>query len=79
MKSTQTVRITVLGRLGERFAQAFDGMLIVPRPGATEIVGELIDQAQLHGLLARIRDLGLSLASVTVTDVDSAAGDQEGG
>ncbi len=61
------------GRLSERLAAAFDGMTLVRRTGATELVGEFVDQAQLHGLLTRIRDLGLELESVTVLDVDPAA------
>ncbi|HET7450895.1 MAG TPA: hypothetical protein VFJ78_09870 [Gaiellaceae bacterium] len=66
MKATPTVRITVRGRLSERLAAAFDGMTLVRRSGATELTGELVDQAQLHGLLTRIRDLGLELESVNV-------------
>ena len=54
------------GRLSERFAAAFDGMTLVRCGGATELVGETVDQAQLHGLLTRIRDLGLELESVNV-------------
>jgi hypothetical protein len=34
------------------------------RPGETVVVGPVVDQAALHGLLARIRDLGLPLISV---------------
>jgi hypothetical protein len=62
------IRIRVRGRLSAHFAGAFDGMKLVPRSGATELVGEVVDQTQLHGLLARIRDLGLELESVTVLD-----------
>ena len=54
------------GRLSDHFATAFDGMTLVPRSGATELVGTVADQAQLHGLLTRIRDLGLDLESVSV-------------
>lgn len=68
MDSTRTVRVRVRGRLSERLAAAFDGMTLVQRGGATELVGEMLDQAQLHGLLTRIRDLGLELESVTVVD-----------
>ena len=77
MKSTRTVRITVGGRLSERLAAAFDGMTLVRRGGATELVGEVVDQAQLYGLLARIRDLGLELKAVTVAGADTAAPDRE--
>ncbi len=54
----QRVRITVRGRLSPRLA--------VHRRGHTDLVGEIADQAQLHGLLSRIRDLGLELEHVTV-------------
>ena len=66
MNTTLSIRITVRGRLSQRLAAAFDGMTPVRRAGATELVGEVADQAQLHGLLSRIRDLGLELESVTV-------------
>src|SRR6266571_1018019 len=45
---------------------AFSGMAPVHRRGHTDLVGEIADQAQLHGLLSRIRDLGLELEHVTV-------------
>ena len=67
MTSTQTVRITVSGELSEHFGAAFDGMTLVHRAGTTELVGPVVDQAQLHGLLTRVRDLGLDLESVSVT------------
>ena len=62
----QRVRITVRGRLSPRLASAFDGMTPYYRRGHTDLVGEIADQAQLHGLLSRIRDLGLELEHVTV-------------
>jgi hypothetical protein len=43
----------------------------------TELVGEVADQSQLHGLLSQIRDLGLDLESMTVIDADRAAPDKE--
>jgi hypothetical protein len=62
----QRVRITVRGRLSPRLASAFDGMTPRYRRGHTDLVGQIADQAQLHGLLSRIRDLGLELQHVTV-------------
>lgn len=73
MKSTLSIRITVRGRLSDRFAAAFDGMTLARRADVTDLVGEFVDQAQLHGLLRRIRDLGLELESLSVADVDPAA------
>jgi hypothetical protein len=60
-------RIVVRGRLSARLARAFEGMTLVRHSGRTELVGEIADQAQLHGLLARVRDLGLELQRVSVT------------
>lgn len=51
----------------------FDGALVIPDPiEGTTLELQALDQAALHGLLARVRDLGLSLRSVTPID-DSCA------
>lgn len=44
----------------------FDVLPGVPAPGETTLSGPVVDQAALHGLLARIRDLGLPLVSAIV-------------
>jgi hypothetical protein len=64
-------RITVEGEVSRRYATAFEGMEIRAADGKTEITGPVIDQAQLHGLLSRIADLGLTLRSVTPLDTDT--------
>jgi hypothetical protein len=61
------VRITVRGRLSTRLALAFEGLSAQYDGGRTELVGHVADQAQLHGLLSRIRDLGLELEQLTVS------------
>lgn len=68
MNHMRCVRIRVRGRLGGRLATVFEGMTLLRREGATELVGPVADQAQLHGILTRIRDLGIDLESVTTTD-----------
>jgi hypothetical protein len=77
MKSTLSIRITVREHFGARLGTAFDGMTLVPRADATELVGDVVEQAQLHGLLTRIRDLGLTLQSVTVSDAKHNTPDRE--
>jgi hypothetical protein len=58
-------RIRVKGRLGAHWAASFDGLTITPaEDGTTVIEGPVDDQAALHGVLHRVRDLGLSLESV---------------
>ena len=61
--------IRVTGLLDSRWAASFDGMRLTPeRGGTTTIHGPVVDQAALHGLLRTLRDLGLSLVSVTQVD-----------
>lgn len=57
--------IVVNGELGERFASAFSGMTIRAADGRTHITGDVLDQSHMHGILDRIRDLGIELISVT--------------
>ena len=57
--------IRIEGHLGESWAARFEGMSSRHEPeGETTLSGRL-DQAGLHGVLVRIRDLGLKLISVT--------------
>ena len=58
-------RITVRGRLSERFASAFAGMRLEPADGKTRLEG-VVDQSQLYGVLDRLRDFGLDLLQVEV-------------
>ena len=58
-------QIRVKGRLGPRWADWFAGLTITPEAnGDTLLTGPVVDQAALHGLLRRVRDLGLPLLSV---------------
>jgi hypothetical protein len=56
--------IVVRGRLSSRYAGAFDGVTLEPRPGETRLHADLADQAQLYGLLNRLRDFSIELVSV---------------
>ncbi len=59
------------GHLEPRWAAWFDGMALIQQgDGTTVIHGPVIDQAALHGLLQRVRDLGLPLLAVTRLDPD---------
>jgi hypothetical protein len=58
--------IRLKGHLDARWAAWFDGLnLTRESDGTTIISGPVVDQAALHGLLAKVRDLGLPLVSVT--------------
>jgi hypothetical protein len=57
--------IQVAGALGDHWASWFDGMTLdVDGDGTTVISGPVADQAVLHGLLGRLRDLGIPLVSL---------------
>lgn len=60
-------RITVQGELDSKWADWFNGLTISQAArGETVLVGAIVDQAALHGILAKIRDLGLPLLSVQI-------------
>ena len=65
--------IRVMGRLGSRWASWFDGLTLTHADdGTTVISGPIVDQAALHGLLQRLRDLGVTLLSLTCTAAGEA-------
>lgn len=62
-------RIRVDGHLDAHWSPWFAGLTLTPESdGTTSLTGVVADQAELHGLLAKIRDLGVSLLSVAVID-----------
>jgi hypothetical protein len=59
-------RICVRGRLDSAWADWFDGLSVTAdAEDNTILAGMLADQAALHGVLVKVRDLGLTLLSVT--------------
>lgn len=57
--------IRIGGHLDNEWINWFDGLTITPEDnGNTLIIGKIVDQAELYGVLRRIRDIGLSLISV---------------
>ena len=62
-------RIQVTGYLDDRWSDCLGGMAIqLQEDGTTVLVGPVVDQAALHGVIIRIRDLGLPLLSVRRVD-----------
>lgn len=76
--SSQSViyQIRIKGHLGRQWAARFEGLTIrLEDNGDTLLIGPVVDQAALYGLLRKVRDLGLPLLSVNqvpAEDPDSA-------
>jgi hypothetical protein len=69
--------IRVAGHLDQRWAEWFDGLTLTREgDGTTVLQGRVADQPALHGLLVKIRDLGLTLLSVTPSMPDSSAAER---
>jgi hypothetical protein len=66
--------IRLTGHLDARWAAWFDGLTVTHgRDGTTVLSGPIADQAALHGVIQRVRDLGLPLVSVTRVEPDRSS------
>ena len=76
-------RIRVKGNLEQKWSDWFDGFTITPQVNdETLLTGPVVDQAALHGLLAKIRDLGLPILLVKQVEATLVTAEQplsEGG
>ncbi|MBP1703143.1 MAG: hypothetical protein H6Q38_2250 [Chloroflexi bacterium] len=67
--------IRLKGHLEARWEQWFDGLIIsLEEDGSTLLSGPLADQAALHGILKKVRDVGLTLLSVNSVKPDRKEG-----
>lgn len=67
--------IRIKGHLHDRWADWFEGLTITREAnGETLLTGPVVDQAALHGVLRKVRDLGLPLVSVNQIDPKQANG-----
>ena len=67
-------QIRIEGHLGDQWTDWFDGLAItLDDNGDTLLTGSVTDQAALHGLLRKVRDLGMPLVSVTSVSVEKGA------
>ena len=56
--------IHIKGHIGESIGKQFEGCSVRCQPDGNTVLSGMLDQAALHGVLARIRDLGLTLIAV---------------
>jgi hypothetical protein len=71
LDSSAVYQIKVQGRLDDGWSDWFDGMSITFENGTSVMVGAVVDQAALHGVLVKIRDMHLTLISVTRIEAHS--------
>ncbi len=70
MKEPQKCRIRIKGLMNHSWSGWFENFNICHRNGETILSGTVPDQSALHGLLNKIRDLGIELISVELHDSD---------
>lgn len=65
-REARRYEIRIRGHLDTRWASWFEGMSLTHAPdGTTALSGIVADQAALHGLLQKLRDIGVPLISIT--------------
>jgi hypothetical protein len=65
-------QIKLQGHLDGAWTDWFGGLIVTPEEdGDTLLTGPVVDQAALHGLLKKVRDLGLTLVSVNPVDTST--------
>jgi hypothetical protein len=70
-------QIRIRGQLDSQWTDWFEGLSItLEENGDTLLSGPVVDQAALHGLLKKVRDLGMPLVSVNRVQVDETHQDQ---
>lgn len=70
--------LRISGHLDQHWSTWFSGLSLVREDdGTTTLRGAVTDQAELHGLLAKVRDLGVTLISVTPIDAAHDADSQQ--
>jgi len=64
MNAPASYEIRVAGHLSANWAARFEGLSMRHEPEGETVLSGCLDQAALHGVLVRVRDLGLNLISV---------------
>ena len=67
--------IRVAGHLSENWAARFEGLSMRHEPEGETVLSGSLDQAALHGVLVKIRNLGLNLISINRVEAEEAIDD----
>ena len=74
-RQPRSYQIRIKGHLGDQWSDWFEGLTItLEEDGNTHLIGPVVDDAALHGLLKKVRDLGMPLLSVNRVESDQADG-----
>ncbi len=71
------VEIRIKGRIAPHWSDWFEGLAVTYTGDDTILIGEILDQAALYGLVARVRDLGLSLVAVNSVEIEHHESEKE--
>jgi len=75
ISSWSSTNIRLKGHLGRGWTDWFEGLTIrLADNGDTLLTGPVVDQAALHGVLRKVRDLGMPLVSVSAVNLDFETG-----
>ena len=74
MNAPEVYEIRVAGHLSENWAARFEGLSMRHLPEGETVLSGLLDQAALHGVLRKIRDLGMNLISVNRIEAAASKG-----
>ena len=73
MNAPRLYEIRVVSHLSANWAMHFDGLSMRHEPEGKTVLSGMLDQAALHGVFVKIRDLGLYLISVNPVDVTESS------
>lgn len=73
INAPEPYEIRVAGHLSENWAARFDGLSMRHEPEGQTTLSGMLDQAALHGVFVKIRDLGLNLISVNLVESRESA------
>ena len=78
MISEEHYEVRIEGHLSGNWIECFDGVTMTYDPSGETVLDCIMDQAALHGLLSRLRDLGIVLVAVNRVDEDSRKQNRSG-